>query len=160
MNLNPRAEAMFAPVEIDERTQIKLGVSVLVIDDKGRLLLEKRADCGMWGTLGGKVEPGESIEQCCIREVKEESGLDIEITKFIGVYSEPEDRVITYLDNGDIRQLIDIAVEAIICGGKMHLSHESEELHFFELDHLPEEIIPPAKQILEDYKKRRFGVIR
>ena len=143
-------------------TKIKAGVGVLVRDADGRLLLEKRSDCGMWGLLGGAIDPGESITDAAVREVLEESGCHIEVTGLIGIYSEPSERYIVYPDNGDVRQLIDIVVEARITGGELRLSHESEQIEFFTLDQLPkdEEIIPPAREPLADLKAGLRGVLK
>lgn len=59
----------------------------IILDDKNRLLLQKRSDCEKWGFLGGMVELGESVEEAAIREIKEESGLDVKINSLFGVYS-------------------------------------------------------------------------
>ena len=59
----------------------------IIFDEQGRLLLQKRTDCGEWGFLGGMVELGESVEEAAVREVKEESGLDVKVTSLYGVYS-------------------------------------------------------------------------
>ncbi len=55
-------------------TAIKLGVAVLVEDEAGAVLLELRRDCGLWGLVGGRVEPGESVSVAAIRETQEETG--------------------------------------------------------------------------------------
>lgn len=51
------------------------GGGCLVIDEKGRMLLGRRTDNGLWSTPGGKIEPGESFQEGALRELKEESGL-------------------------------------------------------------------------------------
>ena len=56
-------------------THVKVGVGVIILDDSGRILLEKRRDNGMWGLPGGGIEPGESIYETALREVEEETGL-------------------------------------------------------------------------------------
>lgn len=93
----------------DANTQVRVGVGVIVRSDSGRILLEKRSDCGWWGLPGGRIEPGESVEQAAIRKVKEETGLDVEIIRLLGVYSEPAERIVTYPDN--VVHLIDILLE-------------------------------------------------
>jgi 8-oxo-dGTP pyrophosphatase MutT (NUDIX family) len=160
--MNSRAEKMFVHRSAVPGTKIKTGVGVLVFGDDGRLLLEKRSDCGMWGLLGGAIDPGESITDAAVREVLEESGFHVEVTDLIGIYSEPVNRVIVYPDNGDVRQLIDIVVRARITGGSLRLSHESESVEFFDIDKLPDdkEIIPPARQPLADLKTGLRGMLR
>ena len=133
-------------------THVKVGVGVIVVDDSGRVLLEKRSDNGMWGLPGGGIEPGESVYETALREVKEETGLDIEITGLVGVYSEPSaGRVVTYPDNGDVRHLIDIVLVAEIISGEMAISSESLDLRFFNPDSFPAELVPPAKKPLRDF---------
>ncbi len=153
---------MFAHRTAVPGTQIKTGVGVVVRGPDDRILLERRADCGMWGLLGGRVDPGESVSETAAREVLEESGFQIEIIRLIGVYSEPADRILVYPDNGDIRQLIDIVVEARITGGALRLSHESERIEFFAPDRLPreQEIAPPARAPLADFRAGLSGVLK
>ena len=153
---------MFALHKATEKTEIKLGVGVFVIDDSGHVLLEKRSDCGLWGLPGGKIEPGESVADAAVREVKEESGLDIRITRLLGIYSEPADRIVVYPDNHDERHLIDIVLEAAVSGGSLTLSEESLELKFFEVARLPEDAVlaPPAREPMRDYEKNIYPVLK
>ncbi len=158
--MNRNAQRMFEKKIADKHTQVKTGVAVIIWDSEKRILLEKRSDCSMWGFPGGKVEAGESVIQAAIRESQEETGLTIEITQLRGVYSEPQDRIITYPDNGDVRHLVDIALDAKILSGELRISHESEDLQFFKLDNLPNDIIPPAKELIQDIQNGTIGVIR
>jgi 8-oxo-dGTP pyrophosphatase MutT (NUDIX family) len=144
---------MYSKQVIDPRiTHVKVGVGIIIVDESGRILLEKRSDNGMWGLPGGAVEPGESVRQTALREAKEETGLDIEITGLVGVYSEPfEGRIATYPDNGDIRHLVDIVLIAEMISGQMVISGESLDLRFFNPDSFPTELVPPAKKPLRDF---------
>ena len=159
--MTPEALRMFALNTAVPGTQIRVGVGVLILDSEGRFLIEKRADCGMWGLLGGRVEPGESIEHAAKREVLEESGLHIKITGLIGIYSQPDHRIAVYPDNGDVRHLIDIVLEAQITGGSLLHSPESEKIEFFAAANLPpdSEVIPPARQPLADALAGRRSVL-
>lgn len=153
---------MFALHKATAKSEIKLGVGVFVLNDSGQILLEKRSDCGLWGLLGGKIEPGESVADAAVREVKEESGLDIRITRLLGIYSEPADRIVVYPDNFDERHLIDIVLEAVISGGSLTISEESLELRFFERMELPKDLAlaPPAREAIRDYGKNKFPVLK
>ena len=139
---------------------MKVGVGVILVDDTGRVLLEKRSDNGMWGLPGGGIEPGESVCETALREVKEETGLDIEITGLVGVYSEPwAGRIVTYPDNGDVRHLVDIVLIAGIISGEMIISSESLDLRFFNPNSFPTELVPPAKKPLQDFVAGKRCVI-
>ncbi|MBI4664478.1 MAG: NUDIX domain-containing protein [Verrucomicrobia bacterium] len=158
--MNPNARQMFHKRKADADTRIGLGVGVFVLDSANHVLLEKRSDCGLWGLLGGRVEVGESIAEAARREVREETGLEVEILRLIGVYSETEDRIITYPDNGDVVHKIDVILEARIVSGALVKSHESEELRFFRREDFPQEICPPARRPVLDYLNGLAGQIR
>ena len=66
--------------------------AVIKHTDGGIILIERGYDPfrGCWALPGGFVEVGETVEAACIREVKEETGLDVRIIKLIGVYSDPK----------------------------------------------------------------------
>ncbi|OQW30827.1 MAG: hypothetical protein A4E19_08745 [Nitrospira sp. SG-bin1] len=143
-----------------EGMRVRVGVGVVVRGPGETLLLEKRRDCGWWGLPGGKVEPGESLVDAAVREVLEETGLTVEVTHLIGVYSDPDGRIVTYPDNGDVVQLIDAVVGAKVLSGCITCSDESEEVRFFSPSQLPEQIVPPARQPLADALEGRCGVLR
>lgn len=68
---------------------IVVAVTAFITDDQDRVLLIQRTDNGRWAMPGGQQEIGETITQTAIRETKEETGIDIEITGLIGIYSDP-----------------------------------------------------------------------
>lgn len=159
--MTPLGEKMFAQKTATDSTEIKLGVGVFVQDRDGRVLIEKRSDCEMWGLLGGRVDSGESLREAVIREIKEESGLDVVVEELVGIYSGPEERIVTYLDNGDVRHLVDIVLTARIVGStELKLSSESVELRFFSLGELKvlDNIIPPARIPIVHYLEGKRGV--
>jgi 8-oxo-dGTP pyrophosphatase MutT (NUDIX family) len=158
--MNSIAEKMFARRAVNEHTKLRLGVGVFLLDADGRVLLEKRSDCGLWGLPGGGIDPGESVHTAAAREVREETGFEIRVTRMIGVYSEPEDRIVTFQDNGDVVHRIDVIVEAEIVSGDLVLSDESEEMRFFERGDFPREICPPAIKPIEDYLNGAIAVLR
>ena len=146
--------------QIVEGMRVRAGVGVVVRGLGETILLEKRRDCGWWGLPGGRVEPGESLIDAAVREVREETGLAVEITHLIGVYSDPNGRIVTYPDNGDVVQLIDVVVGARVLSGHVTCSLESEEVKFFPPTQLPEEIVPPARQPIADALGGRCGLLR
>lgn len=158
--MNDIAELMYAKKKADKNTRVRVGTAIAVRDNQGFVLLEKRSDCSMWGLPGGAIDPGESVVEAAKREVQEETGLIVQITRFIGIYSEPENRIVTYLDNGDVVHLVDIFLEGTILSGELSCSQESEALQFFDLHKLPIDIVPPAKAPLEDLVAGLSGIIR
>lgn len=153
----PGARRMFSRNEATARTRTKAGVGVLVFDRAGRLLLERRSDCGLWGLPGGRIEAGESVREAAAREVREETGLRIHVVGLQGVYSEPWGRIVRYPDNGDLRHLIDIAVVARVTGGRLKTSRESLELRWVRRSEVPwDELCPAARDpVLHAFERRR-----
>ena len=85
---------------------IRPAASAIIINNKKQLLLLQRKDNQKWAIPGGTLEYTESIEECLLREVKEETGLSVEILKVFKIYSDPE-VIIEYLD-GEIRREFNI----------------------------------------------------
>jgi 8-oxo-dGTP pyrophosphatase MutT (NUDIX family) len=128
--------------------------SAVVMDDQNRILLQKRRDNNLWSLPGGGMEIGESIEETIIREVKEETGYDVEVLKCIGIYTDPK-HVIEYSD-GEIRQQFSICFACQIIGGSMEVSSESKEVEFISLDHLGKLEMHPAQRVrINDYLESR-----
>lgn len=149
---------MYRRRKADRHTVVRAGVGVLIRDGRGRLLLEKRSDCGLWGIPGGSVEPGESVERTAVREMLEETGFTVRVTGLFGVYSGGGTRLVTFPER--VVQLVDTIVEAEIVRGTLKCSHESEELAFFPLNGLPKNIVPPARAVISDLRKGLRGVLR
>src|SRR5512143_2130612 len=106
---------------IGQEGELRVGSSAVIFDDKReKVLLTRRADNGLWCLPGGKMEPGESVEECCRREVVEETGLDVKLKRLIGVYSN-RDQLIIYKDGAKV-QFVILAFEAEISGGMLILS--------------------------------------
>ncbi|WP_028476078.1 NUDIX domain-containing protein [Nocardia sp. CNY236] len=110
------------------------GGSALIIDSEGRILMQRRGDSGNWSLPGGIMEIGETLEQCVVRETKEETGLDIEITGLLGIYTDPG-HVIEYSD-GEIRQEFAITYYGRAIGGHIEVSSESTSVRFLGLEEL------------------------
>ncbi|WP_433221956.1 NUDIX domain-containing protein [Dactylosporangium sp. CS-047395] len=118
-----------------EATRIVPGAQVLVTDDDGRVLLQRRADSGNWSAPGGTMDVGETLAQTAVREVREETGLDVEITGLLGIYTDPG-HVIAYSD-GEVRQEFVVAFTGRVTGGELQISDESTELRWVLLDEAP-----------------------
>ena len=116
-------------------------VAAVVYDDAGRVLLIRRGDGRGWSLPGGIFEPGERLDQCLIREVQEETGLDVEIVRLVGVYSDPEVNHITY-PNGDQIHIVNATFECRVVGGQPRPDgDESLEVAYFSPNALPERLV-------------------
>lgn len=129
-----------------------LGVGVLaLIEDGGRLLLERRSDCGRWGLIGGAVEAEEGLEDALAREVLEETGLVVEVEEVFCIAADPSRRV-RYPDGNVVRVIAFVYEVRAADFSALFPGDESEELRFFgreELAHL--DIIETARPIADRY---------
>ncbi|WP_028849639.1 NUDIX hydrolase [Thermocrispum municipale] len=91
-------------------------VTVAVQDRRGRILLVHKTDNDLWALPGGGHEIGESISETAVREVKEETGVIVEPTGIIGLYTDPN-HVMAY-DDGEVRQQFSICFSARLVGGE------------------------------------------
>lgn len=83
-----------------------VATSAVVTDDAGRILLQRRTDSANWALPGGGMEMNESLTGSAVPEVKEETGLDVEVTGLVGTYTDPR-HVIAYTD-GEVRRQFNI----------------------------------------------------
>ncbi|MGB9706660.1 MAG: NUDIX hydrolase [Microgenomates group bacterium] len=71
---------------------VKIGVSAIILNSHGKVLLCQRKDLGWWIFPGGGVEEGESLEKAALREVKEETGLEIILERISGIYLKTKEK--------------------------------------------------------------------
>lgn len=117
---------------------IVVAASAVVTDDHGRILLQRRRDNDLWALPGGGMDLTDSLPGTAVREVKEETGLDVEITGLVGTYTDPK-HIIAYTD-GEVRRQFNVCFTARITGGRLEISDESTELRFLppeEIEQLP-----------------------
>ena len=119
---------------------------------RGKVLLIKRRDVEIWALPGGAVENGESLAQAAVREVREETGVSVELTRLVGVYSRPNWRA-----GGDHGVLF----------AARPLSHdivpqpeEALEAAYFAPDALPEPHAWWIKERINDALEGKTGVAR
>lgn len=111
------------------------GVTAIVVDDDGRVLLGRRADTGRWSVIGGIAEPGEQPAETAVREVYEETAVRCVPERVVLVEMLPP---ITY-PNGDVCQFQDITIRCRATGGRARVNdNESLEVAWFAPDALPE----------------------
>ena len=121
----------------------------IITNEKGDILLQKRSGGeDIWGLPGGAVEVGESIEEAAIRELKEETGLDIQVDYFIGVYS----KYFTEYPNGDKAQSICYLFKGNVVSGTLHCDHkETFDLRFFDRNHVPKLFLQQHTDMVNDF---------
>lgn len=130
-----------------------VSVAALVINEKSEILLVKSPWRG-WEYPGGLIEPGESFEAALKREVREESGVEVEITGFVGICKNVE------------RNIVNIDFTARYTGGELATSEESTEVGWFLPEHAMEMITFPltkkrlANMLSGDKNVHLFGFRR
>ncbi len=133
---------------------IRPGVAAVILTAEG-VLLQRRDDNRMWGLPGGAVEPGESVRVAIVREVREETGLDVEPLRLIGVYSDPVNhQIITYPD-GNVIHYVSSVFECAIRGGTLTCCDESLELAYFDPTSLPPDLMAISRIRIVDALERR-----
>ncbi|CAG0950046.1 ADP-ribose pyrophosphatase [Anaerolineae bacterium] len=117
---------------LGKQGNLRLGCSAIIFDKKReKVLLTQRADNGRWCLPGGGMDAGESVTQACEREVWEETGLRVRVTRLIGVYSNP-DQLVIYPD-GNKAFFVVLSFEAEIVSGELGLSNETIAFGYFSL---------------------------
>lgn len=105
---------------------------MLVVDDLGRILLQRRRDTGQWALPGGKQDFGETPAQCAVRECKEETGIDTEVIGIVGVYSDPK-HIVYYTSNGETRQEWELTLLGRLVGGEPTINDEADDVRWVYL---------------------------
>jgi ADP-ribose pyrophosphatase YjhB (NUDIX family) len=108
-------------------------VNVVVVNEAGEILLIRRADNDNWALPGGAMDLGESLPAAAVRETAEETGIRIEVTGLVGIYTDPR-HVILYTSNGEVRQEFSVVFTARPTGGQPTPSEESREVRWVAPD--------------------------
>ena len=120
---------------ISKDGELRIGSCAVIFDeDRKKVLLTRRTDNGLWCLPGGKMEAGESVEECCQREVFEETGLEIQTRRLIGIYSN-RDQLVIYPDGHKV-QIVVLSFEAEVTGGKLGLSDETTAAAYYDLSEM------------------------
>jgi ADP-ribose pyrophosphatase YjhB (NUDIX family) len=151
---------VFYGPELGKKGELRLGVSAIIFDSEGKFLLTKREDNGQWCLPGGAVEAGESVAEACIREVFEETGLNVRVKRLVGVYSHP-DQLVVYKD-GNKAFIVAIHFEAEVIGGELGLSNETTDFGYFtsqEMDGM-QMLGRHKERVLDTMTNQREAVIK
>ncbi len=120
-------------------------VTAVVEDEQGRVLLIHRVDNGRWALPGGQVEVGERVAETVVREVREETGIEVEVVGLTGIYSDPK-HVIAY-DDGEVRQQFALSFRARPIGGSLRGSDEGSEVRWLSSSELDGLDIHPSMRL-------------
>lgn len=124
------------------------GASGVVINAQGEVLLQLRSDNGNWGLPGGALDPGEQPADAVVREILEETGVQVLPERLTGVYSGP-DMFFSYPDGNQVA-VTSICFRCRPIGGEPKVNDdESLEVRYFPLDQLPEGLNHLHRQRIE-----------
>ena len=112
-----------------ESNSLVPAVNVGVINEAGDVLLIRRTDNDNWALPGGAMDIGETIAEAGVRETREETGIECEIDRLVGVYTNPR-HVMLYTSNGEVRQECSLVFAARPIGGEPTTSSESSEVRW------------------------------
>jgi 8-oxo-dGTP diphosphatase len=118
---------------------------------ENKILLIKRDTLpfkGYWALPGGRMDPGEVVEQTCVREVKEETGLDVTLVRKLGDYHEQGVK-----DDVEYDYYPTCFVVKVVGGQQRKQDSEIQEMRLFSLDKLPSPLAFEHDQMIHDYKK-------
>ena len=121
----------------DSSTRFRIAVNALIFDGR-RVLLAYRDNIDWWNLPGGGMEPGETVDEAVRREVREETGLEVEVEHLVGVYSKPQKREVV------------LTFRCRVVGGTLTATAESRECRYFAPDALPVNTLPKHRQRVED----------
>src|SRR5277367_5531334 len=145
--MGPQRIDYYDSLDAPKANSLVPAVNVVVVNDAGEILMIRRTDNDNWAVPGGAIDLGESVAQAAVRETREESGIECEITGIVGIYSDPK-HVILYTSNGEARQEFSIVLTARPLSGQPTPSSESSEVRWV-----------PAPEVL-DYTMDRSMRIR
>src|SRR5947209_5604810 len=96
----------------------RIGVYALIFDGE-HILLARRRDIDWWNLPGGGMEVGETVDEAIVREVCEETGLEVRVEQLVGVYSKPQ------------KQEVVLTFRCAVTGGALSETEESRECRYF-----------------------------
>ena len=152
-------EVFYGP-GIGKQGKIRLGCTAAIFDGNGRILLTKRSDNGQWCLPGGALDPGETVSEACVREVLEETGLQVRVKRLIGIYSH-SDQLVVYPDGNKV-QVVALHFEVEVTGGIAGLSDEVSDFGYFSPNEMEglEFLGRHRERVLDTYEKYSEPVIK
>lgn len=126
---------------IGTRKIIHPAARIIIENDEGDILLIRRKDNDQWGLIAGGLEEDEDIQTCIIREVREETGLNIHSLEAIGLSTRPEAETVTYPNGDQVQYFTVIFYSNDWSGELLQATDETKEARFFPKAELPQ--LPP-----------------
>ncbi|MGE5851209.1 MAG: NUDIX domain-containing protein [Candidatus Methylomirabilota bacterium] len=136
-------------MDVTRARELRPGVAAVIQNGSGQILLQRRSDNGLWGLPGGSVEIGESVRGAIVREVREETGLSVEVVRLIGVYSDPRIQIVRYPD-GNVVHYISTLFACRILAGELQTGDETLDLRFHDPADLPDDLVPMHRIRIQD----------
>lgn len=129
-----QTEVLYGP-RLGREGALRLGCSAMIFNaERKKIFLTQRADNGRWCLPGGQMESGESATEACEREVFEETGLKVRVTRLTGIYSNP-DQLVIYPDGNKVFMVV-LSFEAEIVEGEPALSNETTAFGYFPIEEM------------------------
>ncbi len=135
---------------VGRQAKLRPCASAIIFDSaRQKVLLTRRTDNGRWCLPGGGMDPGESAEETCVREVLEETGLVVRVTRLVGIYTSPN--IMFEYPDGNKTQPVSFSFEAEVVGGELVLSDETTDYGYVSVGELDSvDLMEHHKQRIED----------
>lgn len=137
-----------------EVNSIRPSAGAFVLDDPGRILLVRRNDTGNWTMPGGAMEPGESLTAAAVRKTLEETGVTIEVTGLVGIWTNPRHRI-ENTTNGEVRQECSIIYAARYLAGEPTPSAENTDAAWIYPEMVPSLQMDRSQRVRIDWALNR-----
>jgi len=115
-----------------------IGAFAIIFDEQRRVLLCHRRDMDVWNLPGGGVESRELPTEAVIRETKEETGLEVDVERLIGVYGKADKDELVF------------AFTCRVVGGQLVVTDEADECRYFEIENIPPNTSPKQAARIQD----------
>ena len=128
-----------------------IGTTAIIMNCDGKILFEKRSDSNRWALIGCGLKIDETLEDCCKREILEETGLNVINLQQYRIYDDPS-RIVEYPD-GNILRIITVVYTAKVDNNlELTISNESNDLRFFTLPEILNlDVVETHRHIIDDF---------
>ena len=120
---------------------VQPGAAAIIFDEHDRILIMKRTRGPYWCIPGGRMDVGESAQDCCLRETEEETGLQTRILRLIGLYTNP--RSICAYPDGNVHQSYIALFECEVVSGELRESEETGQFHWMSREEMDKYLLLP-----------------